>query len=1106
MKTKPLTVRPGLTALLCAMVMLIAGCTFFTRPEPPAPAAPLPPVIKNEMRQPWTPPGPPYLRQWLVLGVFPFQPGSNAGSGLATDYLKDAGGEAAATPTAGQAVKQPDGTAAAWTEWKSPTDTVDLVHAFQGRKAENVVGYAYTTVNWTGSEQAVMAVGSDDGVAVWLNGAPVHRNPVWRGFRPDSDIVPVTMKAGENRILVKVEQGGGEWKFSLRVLTADQAAMALSDDLDPAVMPPPDTGDSDMHLKVRTDRQRIGSAARPAVKVEVIAPGGRPVAEKDGPRGQVLDFDPAGWPDGPYEIRCSSKSAQGRTLAANLPWYKGDWRAAASRLVGAAAKADPKTPDGMTLGMLSEMIRDRMGKDLDRPGTVLAQVYPALMEAAELDIAKAGAPGPLHGYGFVRLAWRDPVDDSPQFCRAYLPPDYDPASSRRWPMVVSLHGYHPENPLLWRWAETDRRHTVWPDRYGVIFIEPHGRGNTGYRGFGEADVLRAIEEARKKFSVDNDRVYLMGYSMGGDGAWNIGSRHPELFAAMAPVYGGWDYHATMGDAEAAALTPWQRFSEERWSSFVQAESLLHMPILVTHGDADDTVPVEGSRYAVRMLQRWGYDIRYHEYPGVGHGATGWCEDEIIPWLLDHKRTADPKHVRLRSPELTGASAYWLRVTQCDNPRQMIVADAEIVNPTTVRLDTENALEVTLQMQADPTQPSTQVKVIWNGKAYGTTIVPKNGTIVLRDEQYKRVAGEKTPEVCGPISAAMDTPFVIVQGTTSKDPLMRRLCEKQALALAREYEEWQHVRPRFYKDTEIPDSMLTEYSLILIGGPDDNRVTGSLQACYGIMMNADSVTLDKRTFPAKDAAVALIRPNPLNPKRYVVVRAGTSAKGMFWADQLPDDVDFVIADGRVVPPGVIRPPEDMRVATGVFDKSWQVRDDLLVLGSDAARLVCMQRKTPTLVSAATKESRLYLADLMESAAQGSFANMRRDVNWQFGPISFGGKKFERGIAVQIRREENGADYDIAGAGWRRLRATLGLEFDDVSKLEPRHKEFTQVVYTVRGDGKVLYQSPAMRWDSKPLDIDVDVSGAKTLRLEVRNESMWNYYYGTSVDWADLRLEK
>ncbi len=488
---------------------------------------------------------------------------------------------------------------------------------------------------------------------------------IFRGIKTDNDQALVKMKAGANRILVKVEQGGGDWKFCLRLLSMEQAAAVMGDSLEPTITHLPDL----WPLQVRTDSEiRQGMPDHALVKVEVIAPGGRPVAEKEGPRGQVVDFNPAAWADGPYEIRCTTKTAVGRPLVAHLQWMKGNWKAAARQFIETAAKADPNTPDGMVLGMLGNMVRDRLGPRLDQY-TLDTQrtVHSALMEAAEIDLAKAGAPGPLHGYGFVRLAWRDPVDDSPQFCRAYLPPDYSPG--RKWPMVVSLHGYKPDNPPYFKSENVDLRHSVWADRYGVIYIEPNGRGNAGYEGFAEKDILTAIEEAKRRLSVDDDRVYLMGYSMGGAGTWTIGSHHPELFAALAPVYGGWDWHATTSDADAARLTPGQRFSREKESSFVQAESLLHMPILVTHGDADDAVPVENSRYVVRMLQRWGYDIRYHEYPGVGHGATGWCEDKIIPWLLEHKREAAPTHVRLRSPDLSTASAQWVQVRQCANPRK-----------------------------------------------------------------------------------------------------------------------------------------------------------------------------------------------------------------------------------------------------------------------------------------------------------------------------------------------------------------------------------------------------------------------------------------------------
>ncbi len=462
---------------------------------------------------------------------------------------------------------------------------------------------------------------------------------------------------------------------------------------------------------------------------------------------------------------------------------------------------------------------------------------------------------------------------------------------------------------------------------------------------------------------------------------------------------------------------------------------------------------------------------------------------------------------------------------------MITAEAEVVDSHTIRLDTKNVLEVNFDLSKDvPLDYSKPVTVVWNADSNYTVThiklqrrMPVTPLTVGRNAEdntetrfiltkvcatdYQRQASDKTPELSGPISAATNTPFAIVMGTTSKDPLMRRLCEKQALAAARNWEEWQHAKPRFFKDTEISEADQKAYSLILIGGPEANAVTAAMAEKLGLAVDAEGVTLDGRRFPCRDAAVAVVRPNPYDTdgKRYVVVKAGTSAKGMFWADQLPDDVDFVIADGRAAPPDLKRPPEEARVATGVFDKSWKVQDNLMVLGNEATRSLCVERKTPSVVSAATKDARLYLADLLETSSQGSFASMRRDVNWQFGPLALGGKKYDHGIAVAIYREPCAADYDIAGAGWRHLKGTIGIEVGDPAKLEQRFKDNTRVIFTVRGDGKELYRSPPVEWNSPPIPLDVDVTGVKSLRLEIMNESMWNFY-ASSVDWADIRLEK
>ena len=82
------------------------------------------------------------------------------------------------------------------------------------------------------------------------------------------------------------------------------------------------------------------------------------------------------------------------------------------------------------------------------------------------------------------------------------------------------------------------------------------------------------------------------------------------------------------------------FSLERASSFANAENLLHVPLFIVHGDADPAVNVENSRHAVRMMQRWGYDVRYHEMPGWAHEDLGQ-QAAIADWLLTHRRVAAP---------------------------------------------------------------------------------------------------------------------------------------------------------------------------------------------------------------------------------------------------------------------------------------------------------------------------------------------------------------------------------------------------------------------------------------------------------------------------------
>ena len=871
-----------------------------------------------------------FLRLWLVARPFP--------CGLETDCLSGQGGEAGTRATDGLEQKRADGTSVKWHSQKSWGDVVafdDLTGSKDG-----AVAYAFTKVSRSKSGKALLLAGSEEGIRVWLNGKQVLAKDGLRSLTPDEDQVEVDMNAGENTLLVKVSAARS---FSARVLEPG-TVVARKAEIGPSIVKLLPDG---FTLKTDVGAERTGPEA---VKIEVIQPGGKVVLSTRASRGASMAVDAKNWPDGPYEVRCSTRTFTGLLHVTHLPWYKGDSLIKARELAATAAAADGSKPEGFTLKMLAELVEDRLGSKLsEAKGNPWVKIHSPLMEYDEMMLERKGQTGRIRPDGFVRLAYRDEVDGSPQYCRAYLPADYDTA--KKWPLVIQMHGYNPANPVYVRWWAADSRYpgidAEFSNHQGVIYMEPHGRGNAQYLGMGDSDVVHAIAEAKRLFSVDEDRVYLTGDSMGGWGTWEISSRHPDLFAAIAPVFGGSDYHSRMSEEELAKLSPLDRFSQEKESTWAMAEGLLNVPIFVHHGDADQSVNVEYSRWAGRLLQRWGYDVRYHEFPGRSHEALESQNGNMsIEWFLQHRRNPNPRHVRIRSAELRNASAYWAHVLQAASPLAFMVVDAEVVDRNVIRLDTENVLDLALSPSAALVDPAKPVTVVWNGSAQEMRL--QNGELRLTDILYKPVSLHKNNRLPGSTTDFTATPFAIVTGTVSKDPEMVAMCRKKAEAFIATWRDWQKQQPRVFQDTEMKDADMAKYSLLLVGGPEANRVTAQLAARLPLQIAADRVTIDGKGFPVKDAAVQMIYPNPLNPERYVWIVAGTSADGMYFSDPNPQrlsDWEYSIVDGRI--PGYKQSASslDTRVVSGMFDYNWRFSDSLARPGDAEIRAKGRQMHRP-----------------------------------------------------------------------------------------------------------------------------------------------------------------
>ena len=198
--------------------------------------------------------------------------------------------------------------------------------------------------------------------------------------------------------------------------------------------------------------------------------------------------------------------------------------------------------------------------------------------------------------------------------RVYVPTGYD--GSAATPLVIALHGLGSGTMYMMEYNNL----VELAERHGFIVATPMGyneRGWYGARGLGnefnrrrddpgpenlgelsEQDVLNVLAIMRDDYHVDDSRIYLIGQSMGGGGTWYLGSKYPDIWAALAPM------------APAVYISP------------DILESATHLPVMVVMGDADTAVDVEVTRTWVAKMKALGMHYEYIEVAGGSHRSAG----------------------------------------------------------------------------------------------------------------------------------------------------------------------------------------------------------------------------------------------------------------------------------------------------------------------------------------------------------------------------------------------------------------------------------------------------------------------------------------------------
>jgi hypothetical protein len=154
-----------------------------------------------------------FIRDWLVLA--PIAIGGESGADeIDKDFIN---GEAAVKPKAGDTVTAA-GTQLTWTVHKAPDYFIDFLAAFGKTRGEYVAGYAVTYIVADEDMKVTLALSSNDQGKAWLNGQPVFKFADTRTLEKDTDRSDVTLKQGQNVLVLKVINEVNNWQGCARFL------------------------------------------------------------------------------------------------------------------------------------------------------------------------------------------------------------------------------------------------------------------------------------------------------------------------------------------------------------------------------------------------------------------------------------------------------------------------------------------------------------------------------------------------------------------------------------------------------------------------------------------------------------------------------------------------------------------------------------------------------------------------------------------------------------------------------------------------------------------------------------------------------------------------
>lgn len=538
--------------------------------------------------------------------------------------------------------------------------------------------------------------------------------------------------------------------------------------------------------------------------------------------------------------------------------------------------------------------------------------------------------------GLVVRGYRSKIDGSVQPYGMVIPESYNGAPSR---LDAWCHG-RGETLSEMSFIDQRRKQVGQIAPANTLVLHPYGRYCCANKFAGEVDLLEALDHARKFYAIDEDRTIIRGFSMGGAAAWQFAVNHADKWCAANPGAGFAETPEFLNVFQSEDVSKIPAYEKTLWHWYNATDSalnLFHVPTVAYSGEIDKQK--QAADIMEKYLRMEKIELTHIIGPQTAHKIHPDSLIEIeqrLAAIAAVGRDRTPREVHFATWFLRYNKMHWITVDELEKQWERTRIHAEITGDAEVTIKTQNATAITINMPPGHCPLSVREKP--TAKIDDKTIeVSRPKTDRSWVVHLRRVGGVwqenmtaheegklvKQHGLSGPIDDAFMDSFLFVNPTGTA--MNEKVGSWAKAEMERASFEW---RRQFRGDAPakddqaVTDADIAASNLVLWGDPQSNALLAKVISKLPIQWANGKLTANGKTYDTASHVPVLVYPNPLNPKRYIVINSSFTYREYDYlnnARQIAKLPDWAVID--LTQPKTPRAPGGIADA-GFFNESWQ----------------------------------------------------------------------------------------------------------------------------------------------------------------------------------------